>query len=702
MKAKLRILSALIGGTVMAAALAGGIESFDFKNNTSIIVSAAEKKYDGTAYIKAEKYVTGENGSEVSVPVYMSLDDASASKGVYKLCFKVTYDDTALEFTGAKRGAGLKGGLFGSTGSTLMFMSVKTNMTIVPDKPICTLNFKVNDDAQGIYPIDIVEQTGSSTKPVTIIKKYSKKGGSVYYKPEITGGSVVAGVYEGLGTITDFKADLSGYTSWSPVINAEYYRVTRVVDGKSTVSGKITDTSYTFTSVPEADFSVYVTAYDKDGNTVDSEPVYLYNKKELGKAENISVDSTGHVTWDPAEKAVSYTVTRISGGKSVTTPKIKKTEYQFKLVPNGMYEVYITSYDKKDNFTVSDTYTVKSSKLEKAADLKADEEGNITWKETGTAVSYTVTVISDGESFTSPVINETNYKLETVPEKYYEVYVTSYDSDENSVVSDVLCVGEKEQTSETNEVTGVYADYKGNVTWKAVPGAEAYTVTKTVDGKSVTSKKVYTEKYTFVSVPDTDYEVYVTAYFPDGSSVTSETFTVTSDSEEKRPTDLGEVTGVKVTEDGVVTWDVVDNAVYYTVTRISGGRPVTSNNISTETYKFVSVPDSDYEVYVTAYDPDGRSVKSKTIRVRAGEEQIGEIGEVSVDDSGVITWNSVENAVAYTVTVIWNDEEMTSEKLTENSYTPDPMPDSDYEVIIRAYGAKGNTIESDVIEITIE
>ena len=364
MKAMIKLLSAVIGGTVMAATLMGGMESIGFDNTPSITVSAAkaEKVYDGKAALRIGEDIKCKKGEEVSVPVYMGLDKAVSPRTVYKVCFSVTYDKAALTLTGVKKGSGLTGAMYGRSGNTIMFMAARGGMKVNSSKPICSLKFKVSDTAaDDTYHIGIADTAGSGNVAAQIIHKHSAKKGNTYLTPYISSGSALVGEVKKLGDITGFTADISGETSWEPVENAVYYRVTRVVDGKAFTSGKITETSYTMSSMPDSKFYVYVTAYDAKENTVESEHIVINNVKPLGIPTNISVTDNGVVTWEAAENAAYYTVTKVCNGTSAVSGKINGTSYTLSQVPDGEYEVYVMSYDNKDCFLVSEVYKATPS-----------------------------------------------------------------------------------------------------------------------------------------------------------------------------------------------------------------------------------------------------------------------------------------------------------------------------------------------------
>ena len=148
------------------------------------------------------------------------------------------------------------------------------------------------------------------------------------------------------------------------------------------------------------------------------------------------------------------------------------------------------------------------------------------------------------------------------------------------------------------------------------------------------------------------------------------------------PTDNGKKLAtpqnVVCTEEGVISWDAVENATGYVVI-------VDGVNYSTDATTFkVSDTSSDYEysVYATAEgyansDPSPKQTgKAYEIKGTLAAPQ-----NVAIDKTGLITWDAVENAEKYIVVI--NGTEHTAET---NSFTS-PSVDDDFSVVVYAVAA---------------
>ena len=148
------------------------------------------------------------------------------------------------------------------------------------------------------------------------------------------------------------------------------------------------------------------------------------------------------------------------------------------------------------------------------------------------------------------------------------------------------------------------------------------------------------------------------------------------------PTDNGKKLAtpqnVVCTEEGVISWDAVENATGYVVI-------VDGVNYSTDATTFkVSDTSSDYEysVYATAEgytnsDPSPKQTgKAYEIKGTLAAPQ-----NVAIDKTGLITWDAVENAEKYIVVI--NGTEHTAET---NSFTA-PSVDDDFSVVVYAVAA---------------
>ena len=161
------------------------------------------------------------------------------------------------------------------------------------------------------------------------------------------------------------------------------------------------------------------------------------------------------------------------------------------------------------------------------------------------------------------------------------------------------------------KITDVSVDKDGKVTWTAAENTEYYRVAKYVNGKTYYGPKTTDTSYSLNGIPTTDYIVCVIAYNDKGVKTVSKKVKVKVDDP------LGYVNSVSVSEDGKVTWSEAVNAAYYRVGKIVNGKMYVSPKTEGTSYKLAAVPKSDYQLFVTAFDNNGRKTNGAKITVKA-------------------------------------------------------------------------------------
>ena len=231
-------------------------------------------------------------------------------------------------------------------------------------------------------------------------------------------------------------------------------------------------------------------------------------------------------------------------------------------------------------------------------------------------------------------------------------------------------------TEAVSAPANVNAD-NGTVTWDAADNAYAYRVAKVVNGVTYYGAKTKDTSYTFNKVPASDYQVYVVAYGRDGST-------------KRSSTPLGYVDSVAVDENGNVTWDAADNAVSYRVAKAVNGNIYYGPKTEDTSYKLAYVPKKDYQVFVVAYDSEGRTTWGKKNLIEIGS--LGVVTNTKVDNSGKVTWDAARNAAYYRVGKVVNGKTYVGPKTEDTSYTLASLPRFDYQVFVTAFDSDGNKI----------
>ena len=153
---------------------------------------------------------------------------------------------------------------------------------------------------------------------------------------------------------TNIKVDADGNVTWTAAENAAYYKVSKVVAGKTYTGKQTTDTKYTFVSFnPGQNKTVYVTAFDKDGNSIKSASV------TIKAVENIKVTTAGVVTFDKVDGASYYRVYKEYNG-TTKSAKTTASPYTFQTFTKGVkHDVYVKAYNASGKeIATSKTVTV--------------------------------------------------------------------------------------------------------------------------------------------------------------------------------------------------------------------------------------------------------------------------------------------------------------------------------------------------------
>ena len=323
---------------------------------------------------------------------------------------------------------------------------------------------------------------------------------------------------------TNVKVDANGNVTWTAAENAAYYKVSKVVNGKTSTGKQVTGIEYTFQYLAGGvEHEIYVTAFDKDGNSLKSEAITV---TPMAAPANVKVAEDGTVTWTKSEGAAYYRVYK-KYGKTTKNAKVAATatSYTFQNLTEGVeHEIYIIAFDKDGNQYKSESVMFtpeKKATLTAPTNVKVDADGNVTWTAAENAAYYKVSKVVAGKTYTGKQTTDTKYTFVSFnPGQNKTVYVTAFDKDGNSIKSETVTV----KAVENIKVTAT-----GTVTFDKVDGASYYRVYKEYNG-TTKSAKTTASPYTFKTfTKGVKHDVYVKAYDAAGKEIaTSKTVTVTA------------------------------------------------------------------------------------------------------------------------------------------------------------------------------
>ena len=418
-------------------------------------------------------------------------------------------------------------------------------------------------------------------------------------------------------------------------------------------------------------------------------------ESKLTAPTNVKVAEDGTVSWTAAEGVDHYRVFKVYNG--ITRNALvaaTATSYKFQNLAEGVeHKIYVVAYDGNGN-TVESTAVMftpaKKAVLTAPTNVKVDANGKVTWTAAENAAYYKVSKVVNGKTSTGKQVTGTEYTFQYLAKgQKHEIYVTAFDKDGNSLKSEAITV------TPMAAPANVAVSEDGTVTWTKSEGAAYYRVYKKY-GKTTKNAKVAATatSYTFQNLTEgVKHEIYVIAFDADGNQYKSESVMFTP---EKKAT-LTAPTNVKVDADGNVTWTAAENAAYYKVSKVVGGKTYTGKQITDTKYTFLSFnPGQNKVVYVTAFDKDGNSIKSEEITIKAVEN-------IKVTTAGVVTFDKVDGASYYKVFKEYGNKTK-SAKTTASPYTFQTFTKGvKHDVYVKAYDASGNEIAvSKTVTVTAE
>ena len=226
----------------------------------------------------------------------------------------------------------------------------------------------------------------------------------------------------------------------------------------------------------------------------------------------------------------------------------------------------------------------------------------------------------------------------------------------------------KNQEEVKNEINIKFENNK--LSWNEVEGAISYSV-------SILGNEDFTvedlEKINEIDINNTNlrsgkYDVYVTVKFNDGAKKQSNKKEI-----EYKKADIQEISNLKFDEKTkMLKWDSIENVENYTVfiyDNVQGsfvdesGKKLDENNYvvtKENNIHFKSIENFDYTFCVEANFQDGKSICSYLERKIVGkpyeEKELLKSPENIKVNNNIITWNKVENAIGYRITLIGEND----------------------------------------------
>ena len=514
--------------------------------------------------------------------------------------------------------------------------------------------------------------------------------------------------YSFSGTIYGWKGSTA-----EQYANKHGYKFVALDDMQQTTEPVVTTTAVV-TTVPTTTTSVSTDLWDTDitgGSTGGGSGIGKW------KAD-IKVDEYGTVTWNKKAAAEKYQVIKINNGKTGYGEKVSETSYTLADVPYTEYELFVRAFKANGTYADSEHIVIPSKELGTPDAPVVDENGVVTWNKTLNAEKYAVIIRQGSKEQFMGFTNETSFTLTDIPKVKYEVFIRAYDySEVEEYDDDTIIYTDSQPTICNKDKLGcaqapVLDEKTGEVTWNAVDNAVSYMIVKVYNNTAYTTSKFTDTKGSIKSQPKVQFKLFIRSFDKDGNYTDGEAVQCGSDK-------LGYVSVPEMDYEGYVTFETIPNAVKYQVAVKENGntvyseditKPVPENAAPTEVsenqentqpekliYQLESVPTGIAEISIRAFDKNGSFTDGEALIF--GKKKLGKPGTptIYVNDSGktVVKWDEAENAVKYQVFKRFNNKEYSGVVTIGNEYELDNVQNIRYTLWIRAFDNNDNYIDGD-------
>ena len=507
------------------------------------------------------------------------------------------------------------------------------------------------------------------------------------------------------GTI-NAKISEDGILTWEPYENAEEYYI-EISDRGLEVKSDSYDLKKAIDKLIKAaeitksgTYPVVLQAYNSEGEIIaDWNDDFEYNSSAVANQFDVISASIagGILKWSTVNGASYYSVyieddnwAESYGKTCYINNAIDLLIKKGKLEKKSPYKVELYAYDE-DNIIFakfSENYTYNSTAEPiKVGEIAANisDSGVLTWNPYEGANHYTVTIdYSQINAARSPIELkkeiDKRIKADKLDKKSsYSITINAYDSDYLQIAKwtkDFKYTSSATQ-GQLDTITNISISENGIMTWDAVEDAEDYRIY--ISGydyskyASSTSFEINANIDKLIKAGDLvnkgSYTITIRAFDKDdiimAEGTKGHTYTSTVN-----PIVVTTLTNVSVSEDGILTWDKVENA-YSSSIRVNN-EWIDSDTDSAELHKEIDklirrgelINSSSYTVKITIYDEDDLTIAEWSGPIayssKAKPVEVGAITGVSVSSAGIMTWNPYEGADEYKIYIydesVYTDE----------------------------------------------
>ena len=422
-------------------------------------------------------------------------------------------------------------------------------------------------------------------------------------KPEITSAKVVNG---------------NIVLEWKAVDNASVYRVVSVLNGKNTIIGDTSKTSYTLTNVEEGQkYGFFILAYanGKWTSYTSNDIVYVNvpvtNTKPDITSATVLNNNEVSLTWKAVSNASIYRVILVENGQKTVLGDTANTNCTVTDLEEGCkYGFYILVYanGKWDGYTTNYTYvtmpTTNTMPDITSATVIDDGEVELVWKPVSNASIYRIVMVENGQKSILGDVKDTSCTVTDLEEGHtYGFYILVYANGKWGGYTTNYTYVTMPTTNTMPDITSATVTGNGVVelVWKPVSNASIYRVVLIENGQKTILGDT---KNTSCTVTDLEegqkYGFYVLVYANGkwGGYTTNYTY-VTMPTTNTKPDITSAVSG---TNQVALTWKAVNNASVYRIVSVLNGRKTIVADTTDTSYTVTGLESGQqYGFYILVY-----------------------------------------------------------------------------------------------------
>ncbi|AST93337.1 hypothetical protein BC6307_19750 [Sutcliffiella cohnii] len=511
--------------------------------------------------------------------------------------------------------------------------------------------------------------------------------------------------------------------SWDTTSNTNNYKIYQIVDGEKVLVSTRTNTSVTFTNMPEGNYEYVVHSFStrfgesEEGSQLSFTLEHPVVKPPENLIQSINNPTSFTLNWDVAPYANNYRVYQVVDGNKVLRSTVSGRSVTYSNIAPGDYTYVVHAFSSRFGESPEGSVlkvTMNGETMATPTNLSHTiNNGNdirLTWSSVQYANRYNIYEIIDGERVFKNSITGTALSFINLPEGDYHYVVHSAstllgESPEGAEVKISLVHPTMEAPN-----TAISRVQNGNdvvLNWESVPFANNYRIYEVV-GEEKELKRTVTSLSTILSNEAEGERTYVVHSFSNRFGESAEGIEVTQEvvfPQMQKPENV--TYSINNGNDVVLRWNAEEYATNYVVYQFIDGELALERTVSGTATTFSNMPEGEHKYIVHSNSTRfGESAEGSEVSLTLIHPtmQAPENLTYSINNGNdiVLRWNASSFANNYKVYRVVN-EELVLERTVSGTVTSfSNMPEGEYDYVVHSNSNRfGESFEGETISFTL-